>query len=335
MTPPTIRTRAPGKIILSGEHAVVHGCPALVTAVNRYVICSLWAAETERYGIDLPTIGEKRDLTFQQLDAFRTKAEDRYERFLAGNLDIQNVVENPINLLLCAIACGAQPQAPGLSICIDSEIPLGAGMGSSAASLAAILQANSVYRNTPASKDKLFEQCVALERLQHGHPSGVDPAICVHGGLLWFQQGKFTRINSPPPSGRLIFTGFPESTTGECVEDVRKRLNGNPVWDRFTTVTREMRDCLQQGNGDGLRSAVKENHRLLVEIGVVPERVQAFITAVESTGGAAKVCGAGSIRGDAGGMVMVFGGKDVDRICGQAGYEPFDVTGGVPGVDIF
>jgi mevalonate kinase len=333
MTPPTIRTRAPGKIILSGEHAVVHGCPALVTAVDRYVTCSLWEAGANRFHIELPALGQERHLTFLQLERLRTGAEERYEHFLAGELAIQQVLKDPVDLLACAAAGGAGPSSPGLRIRIDSDVPLGAGMGSSAAALAAILQAVSVYRNTPATGEQLFEQSMALERLQHGHPSGVDPAVCVYGGLLWFQQGQRTPLDEIPPAGRLIFTGTPESTTGECVEDVRQRLEGHPIWKQFEAVTQDMRVHLKSGHEAGWRAAVKTNHALLVRIGVVPKAVETFIADLEATGGAAKVCGAGSIRGDAGGMVMAFGGEDVDALCRNAGYETFDVTGGVPGVE--
>jgi mevalonate kinase len=312
---------------------VVHGCPALVTAVNRYVTCSLWQADANHFQIELPTLGQERHLTFQQLDDVRTGAEERYEHFLAGELDIQQVVKDPVDLLACAAAWGAGPSSPGLRIRIDGDVPLGAGMGSSAAALAAILEAVSAFRNTPATSEQVFEQSLALERLQHGHPSGVDTAVCVYGGLLWFQQGQRTPLGEAPPAGRLIFTGTPESSTGECVEDVRQRLEGDPIWDQFERVTKDMLACLTSGDEAGWRATVKTNHGLLVQIGVVPEAVQRLIAGIEAAGGAAKICGAGSIRGNAGGMVTAFGGRHVDTLCQDAGYKTFALKGGVSGVE--
>ena len=118
------------------------------------------------------------------------------------------------------------------------------------------------------------------------------------------------------------------------MEDVRQRLERDPIWDQFERVTKEMLACLTSGDEAGWRAAVKTNHDLLVQIGVVPEAVQKFIAGIEAAGGAAKLCGAGSIRGDAGGMVTAFGGRDVDMLCRDAGYKTFALKGGVSGVEI-
>ena len=50
---------------------------------------------------------------------------------------------------------------------------------------------------------------------------------------------------------------------------------------------------------------IRENHRLLSDIGVVPKKVKQFIEEVQAVGAAAKICGAGSIRGDRAGAVLV------------------------------
>ena len=68
-----------------------------------------------------------------------------------------------------------------------------------------------------------------------------------------------------------------------------------------------MRAALAGSSEQELIAAVRENHRLLVGIGVVPESVQHLVSEIEAQGGAAKICGAGSIRGDSAGIVWVVG----------------------------
>ena len=69
-----------------------------------------------------------------------------------------------------------------------------------------------------------------------------------------------------------------------------------------------------------LRESIRENHRLLVEIGVVPEQVSAFVREIEQAGGAAKICGAGSVVGDAAGVLLVLADEAPVALCKKYGY---------------
>ena len=53
--------------------------------------------------------------------------------------------------------------------------------------------------------------------------------------------------------------------------------------------------------------AIQANHQLLHHIGVVPKVVSEFISSIEAHDGAAKICGAGSVAGDHGGLVFAMG----------------------------
>jgi mevalonate kinase len=76
-----------------------------------------------------------------------------------------------------------------------------------------------------------------------------------------------------------------------------------------------------------MRALIRENHRLLVQIGVVPEKVQRFISAVEARGGAAKICGAGAISGNAGGTLLLLAEELPQGLCEQYGYAADPVRG--------
>ena len=281
---------APGKVILAGEHAVVHGMPALVTAVDRVV--RVWAEPSE--GSD----------PRPELDA-------RHERYLAGKIDVATVVESPEELLGYAVALATDGAAACLRI--ESELPMGSGMGSSAAiCLAAMLAANP-----DLDRSRLATFAARTENLQHGRSSGIDPHVCLHGGAWRFQRGQ-DPVRVAPPRGplHLVQTGRPASTTGECVARVAERFgSADPIWRTFGEVV----DAIKTGTDR--RGAVLANQELLERIGVVPEPVAQFCAALAEEGLAAKICGAGAVRGDAGGIVWVVGGAPPPDLVARHGYE--------------
>ena len=105
-----------------------------------------------------------------------------------------------------------------------------------------------------------------------------------------------------------VLMGKPQATTGECVASVREAWgHDQALWDAFGACTNTLLDTMEQ-TGDqasNLVEVIKENHRLLQRIGVVPDFAARFISEIEEAGGAAKVSGAGSIRGDAAGVLLV------------------------------
>jgi mevalonate kinase len=76
-----------------------------------------------------------------------------------------------------------------------------------------------------------------------------------------------------------------------------------------------------------MQSLIRENHRLLCRIGVVPQKVQQFVSEVEAAGGAAKVCGAGSVRGDSGGAVLVLADFMPAALAEKYGYNVSPLRG--------
>ena len=78
-------------------------------------------------------------------------------------------------------------------------------------------------------------------------------------------------------------------------ESVRNQFGSSSIWSEFGSVTEEVRTHLETNDHSKLYESIRANHRLLDQIGVVPDRVGQFIREIESHGGAAKICGAGSI----------------------------------------
>ena len=161
-----------------------------------------------------------------------------------------------------------------------------------------------------------------VENMQHGKASGLDTYVSMHGGCVRFQNGEAQELPLPRVPLYIVNTGAPASTTGEAVAAVARRIGANhPIWDHFEGVANHMQKALERDDLKAFQKTLRENHRLLAEIGVVPGRVADFVAEVEAAGAAAKICGAGAVAGEAGGMVLVAAKETPAELCAKYGYE--------------
>ncbi len=326
----TCAALAPGKLILSGEHAVVHGQPALAVAVDTPTRAIVRQAEGEGLTVLIPRLRRVLQYGVGQMRNLAPRLEARHAEFLACRRPIREVLDDPFDLIAYAVARVARRVEREVKRCqVEVEIgpPLGCGMGSSAAVGLAVLAAGGCwFGGRRLDLAELIEESIAVEQLQHGNPSGVDSFVCACGGACRYTRGQpGVPVPLPPLSLRLVHTGTPESTTGECVSRVRETHGKSAIWEQFGEITREVEEALLREDQNALLAAVRRNHRLLVEIGVVPKRVQAFIVELERVGLAAKICGAGAVGGAGGGMVWVTGSSPPDALCRSFNYQPINL----------
>lgn len=260
---------APGKVILCGEHFVVYGEPALVAAVNL-------RAYVEAYRCRRPGIEVESD----RVSGRGLKPVEEAVRFIleAYGLDSKNV---------------------GLKVKVRSEIPLGSGLGSSAAvSVASALAAAKLLGFKP-SREKLFEAGFRAEKLVHGRPSGIDPAISVYGGLLRFKAGRVRRVRFQGRLELVVADSGIERSTGVMVEKVRRISSRYPRL--FSDMRRAARrivaeavDAVSEGDFERLGELLNVNHGLLSAVGVSNSRLERLVYAAREAGAlGAKITGAG------------------------------------------
>lgn len=328
-----ITALAPGKIILSGEHAVVYGCPALAMSIKRFCHITLQTISQSAVSFHLLDYNWQRFFTNQELLTLQMQLENQYQEFLQGKIPSVEILKEPYLLAVYATVFFVkymlvdyfESVSYGLDITASTTIPIGCGMGSSAALIVALGCVLQEYSGQSVASEVFLAWCKKIEDLQHGHSSGVDLYLAYHGGAVLFDiKGNIEKRNLSQIPLQLINTGTAQSSTGECVMHAEQFFKNQSVLDEFTSITLAMDKALQNNDYANMQECLRENHKLLNYIGVVPAKVCAFVAEVEQRGMVAKISGSGAVRGNEAGVVLVIGNEKIDDLLVKYGYEKIE-----------
>ena len=312
-------------------------------AINRYAAAATSQQFLPFISFDLSDLSYQERFSLPTLKHLKDRIKEKYQRFLAGDFKVRDVLQKPVELAQFALTLFFDvlniTLTQGIKIRLDSNIPIGCGMGSSAATVLSIIHALAHHFRVPLSADMFYRLSVEAENMQHGVSSGLDVRISLQGGCLYVEKNNIHARNIPDLSLYLVHTGTPRSTTGECVAYAARHFmsrSGEIVGNDFAAVTNHMDMALQKRCQRDVISAIRTNHVLLRTLGVVPDRVDQFIRAVEKCEGGGKICGAGSVSGDNAGMVWVMIDDVValKTLCQQYRYEMLSVAGEPRGVHV-
>ncbi|MCI4461942.1 MAG: mevalonate kinase [Thermogladius sp.] len=264
---------APGKVILFGEHFVVKGKPAIGAAVNVYAKA---CAGPGRGVVESRQLGLLLDL-----DSGRVLDK--------GLLRVYQELSSRIGL------------TKDFHVIIDSEIPMAAGMGSSAAVAVSTAHALAALKGLDPDKKLIWEVSFEAEKVYHVKPSGIDNTLSTYGGVLYYQGGEFKRVEVKWPDDiyLLIVDSGVKRSTGQVVEDVLRRYEKyhrvmSGIYDAAGALVEEALKALERGDFARLGELMDINHGLLVSLGVSTPLLDSLIWAVREAGAlGAKICGAG------------------------------------------
>jgi len=193
---------APGKVVLSGEYAVLNGAPAICMAVNRRAVVTIKSTPAEHHVVVAPGYLDEprrflvRNGVFGWLDS-----SDEYKLFehvwRRSGLDRQHGLELRLDT----------------NDFLDPVRGCKTGIGSSAALSVAL--ALALHELSPGDSDPVATAHQGHLDFQGGLGSGVDIATAAVGGLVEYRMQGTSALRLPMPEGlecRLLWSGSPAST---------------------------------------------------------------------------------------------------------------------------
>ena len=249
-----------------------------------------------------------------------------------GRLDTKRLLE-PLRLAARETLDYIGERRSGVTLDVYCEIPVGAGLGSSASTTVATITAVAKARGARLAREETFKIAFGPESYLHGKPSGVDHAASIFGGII-----KFTRPNiikplklKSPPHVLVCDTGVHRSTKKLVGAVVRKSQLRRQSFDVHLDEVREISEsavrALNRGDGEEMGALMNRNQELLVEIGVSHPKLEQLVKVAREMGAlGAKLTGAGG-----GGCIIALCHSDKDeasiaRALKRHGGIPYMVT---------
>nr|QBM10919.1 mevalonate kinase protein [Swertia mussotii] len=379
-----VRARAPGKIILAGEHAVVHGSTAMAAAIDLYTYVSLRFPTPSENEDTLKLHLKDMDLEFSWpvgkiKDAFPDLGGISASSPASCSLEITKVIaslveEQQIPETQTGLASGISAFLwlyiaihgckPAVAV-VTSELPLGSGLGSSAAlcvALSAALLALSDSVNLDFSHqgwqmygdselDLVNKWAFEGEKIIHGKPSGIDNTVSTYGNMIKFRSGELTRVKTNMPLKMLITNTKVGRNTKALVAGVSERTMRHQnamaaVFNAVDSISSEMASIIQSPVSDDLAITEKEeklaelmemNQGLLQSMGVSHSSIETVLRTTSKYKLASKLTGAGG-----GGCVLtllptLLSGTVVDKVIADlesCGFQCFIAGIGGRGMEI-
>ncbi|KAL8170886.1 hypothetical protein V2J09_022690 [Rumex salicifolius] len=379
-----VTARAPGKIILSGEHAVVHGSTAVASSINLYTYITF----------RLPPASECDGLLKLHLKDMALEFSWPIDRIKEALADFGS--HNPSNPKTCPAECLERltplvaeqnlPEAKyalasgiiaflwlytsihgcrSASVTVSSELPLGSGLGSSAAycvSLSGALLALSSSVDLDSSKkdwlsfdgnelNLVNQWAFEGEKIIHGKPSGIDNTVSTYGNMIKFRSGELTCLKSSMHLKMMITNTRVGRNTKALVAGVSERTMRHPdamalVFKAVDSISNQLAMIIQSTATDGITLTEKEekleelvemNQGLLQCMGVSHASIETVLRTTLKYKLSSKLTGAGG-----GGCVLtllptLLSSTVVDKVMAElnsCGFECFTAAIGGNGVEI-
>jgi phosphomevalonate kinase len=306
---------APGKLMISGEYAVLHGAPAVVAAVDRRAFV--------RLGEPIPGTPVPAEARAAYAQAAGLTGETATP---ALRVDVASLRSEGAKLGLVSSAAAAAAAA-GLAFAVRHE-----------------------SLESPAARRKIFDAAWRGHRAISPQGSGADVAASVHGGVLRFWKPSEDAVAAEPVEwpaalrARVVWTGQ-EARTSSFLEKVAALASADPSGHRtamnaLSTQAERFVAALIAKDINGLLASTEAYGHAMGELGeaagvsIVTEALRKVASLASRAGGAAKPSGAG------GGDVALALFPDLaaeqrfELLCQEYNFALLSINLGAPGVRI-
>ena len=272
---------APGSIMITGEHAVVYGHPAIVCAIDQRITI-VFKARKDRQVRVTSEITEATEITIEDARA-----------------------EGPLRFVFGAVERLAAELPHGFDIEIKSDINPTLGLGSSAAVTVAMFAGLLKFIGADdLEPPKIHQLALELVRKIQGRGSGADLAASAFGGLSHYQiatedtSAKVERLPDPGPMS-LCYSGY-KTPTGVVLEKIASEMRTNPahyqtLYARMGDVAQKTIDAARQTDWPTFHQSIDAYQHLMAELGVSDDKLDELIVAARKHAGvkSAKISGSG------------------------------------------
>ena len=282
---------APAKIILFGEHFVVHGTKAILAAIDKRVTVTSTFTENKiiKINSELGTIEVPISSSHEEV-----KSEFRPFIFLANKI---------IN---------SDQNVNGLEITIDSDIPIGVGLGSSSACcVAAAASISELFKEL--SSEEILNLSIEAEKTIFPDTSGADCTVCTYGGMI--EYPSIEKIDSAFDLNLLIANSMIPHNTKNSVEKVNKFKENDEerfsqLCDLETKLIDEVVTAMKNNDATTFGLKMSENQKYLEEIQISNDTLRDMISSLKEISLGTKITGAG----DGGCIIALVKDENMDKV---------------------
>jgi len=289
---------APAKIILFGEHFVVHGTKAILAAIDKRVTVTTTFTDNNTIKVN------------SELGILEIPISSSYEEVKSEFRPFIFLTNKMIN---------SNQNVSGLEITIDSDIPIGVGLGSSSACcVAAAASISELFKEL--SSEEILNLSIEAEKTIFPDTSGADCTVCTYGGMI--EYPSIEKIDNTFDLNLVIVNSMIPHNTKNSVEKVNK-FKENDV-ERFSQLCDlenglidEVIVAMKNNDSTTLGLKMSENQKYLEEIQVSNDALRDMISSLNEISLGSKITGAG----DGGCVIALVKNENVSKVPALLGKD--------------